>query len=95
MTHRTNSKKVTINVTKKDIEQGRPYLGDSCAVALALGRATRAKGVSVGYCSTEFWTRDGRWHASNTQKLERFVEDFDHGLSVKPVKFTLTFSRGH
>lgn len=80
---------VTVNVTKRDIDNGECGNGHKCAIALALSRATRRKYVSVGGATCSLLNRDGLVQVAGRLPMvaQLFIADFDSGREVTPFKF--------
>ena len=97
MARKTNSKKVTVEVTERDIRRGITADPRSCPIALALKRATRKKNVAVFNEDADLRNNDRdwltEWSAKMPRRATRFVDQFDKGYTVKPIKFNLTFKR--
>jgi hypothetical protein len=84
--------RVTFKVTKNHIKRGVGCNGYKCPVAMALKDAG-FKDVAVGYHSI-FAGYDGRrWRADNTKRIANFICRFDNRREIKPMKFTLSFSK--
>lgn len=75
-------KTITINVTKRDIKNGKPGARFSCPIALS---ATRKTGqcviVDEGYIEIQGVSM------ALPAKAKAFVHAFDLGKPVKPIKF--------
>lgn len=82
------TRKVRINVTKRDIELGKPGEGEGCPIALAARRHPELKGcaVGLGLIGTEALGYDSM---PLPEEARRFVVDFDDGRPVAPFSFTL------
>lgn len=88
---------VTINVTEKDIEKGRPVVCTGCPVALAIKRRIKPQcEVIVGATSVNIFTsgHEKFWIVDLPRKAQYFIEDFDEDRdSVDPIKFKLELPR--
>jgi hypothetical protein len=80
--------RVKVCVTQKEIDEGNPVDTASCPVALALKREFHPQNINV----TKFFTR--LYFAgylvkamNNPVRVQRFIQDFDSGKSVKPFCF--------
>ena len=75
---------IRVNVTATDIAQGFPCEGSACAVALAVEREVRAEVV----ITTRSAVVDGRSYPL-PYEVRRFVEEFDAGVEVYPIAFSM------
>ena len=78
-------KVITISVTALDITRGNKGGSTNCPIARATRRCGRTKHVSVG--ATGITVGEGRYNLPKT--AQRFVQDFDNELPVKPFSFKL------
>jgi hypothetical protein len=80
--------KLTIKVTRHEIDAGKPCNRALCPVALAaakagIERAQVAAGVLMGY-------RNGRhFTAALPEVVDRWVSDLDNGFHAYPITFTV------
>lgn len=74
--------KLTITVTKADIDEGCPNSSHFCAMALAFERAVGGK-VSVGCYAIYTMNRV----IPHTPESKEFIDDFDNGVKVSPQTF--------
>lgn len=93
------AKYVTVRVTKEDIKRGKPHDPDCCPVALAADRrGFFVVGVNRQYIEVEpndLYSNDDAFKELLLPKLaQRFIDDFDHGKPVKPMKFKLRLPGG-
>ena len=76
-----------ITVTQKDIDNGRPGLGDMCPIALAVKRLTR-KSIHVG---AGLMTVGVRRNSKSLYELpwiaRNFIHSFDNGAGVSGFSF--------
>lgn len=80
---------VTIKVTRKCIEDGRPRSGNACPIALAL-RSAGCITATVSAHEANFYTRgSGHLWRRLPARAKGFVRNFDAGLPVKPFSFVL------
>jgi hypothetical protein len=82
--------KYEIEVTKKDIENGKRQIASKCPVALAVKRDAKSNSVIVGLGIVMF-RKNTKWTSLPLDaKVCSFIKKFDSGHKVKPFKFTLT-----
>ena len=75
-----------INVTRECIRKGNPSSPDSCPIALAL----KSHGVPfLGVISDLIETSDFSVDFILPLKAQRFIEDFDTEVKVKPFSFNI------
>jgi hypothetical protein len=78
----------TINVTKEDIQNGKPIHISKCPVALAITRATgRTCEVDLDAIYV-----DGLGLVYSPTEVVKFVRAFDDGKNVDPLAFDLTLN---
>lgn len=90
--------RIRVNVTQKDIDEGKPANHRTCALALAVNRRLPGLHVSVGVKDVSVFLRDrpvsdwgwAQYDLSDTARL--WVQRFDLMPSkpCKPARFTLT-----
>lgn len=76
-----------IEVTQEDIENGKPYSAWSCAIAVAIRRATRREivWVKLGENTIALYRRE----IPLPHSVKEWAERFDEGRSVEPFTFDL------
>lgn len=86
-------KKVTFNLTQKDIDDGVSSSCTLCPTARSIGRRLR-DGVylSVGNATVTLThqKRSYRWWAALPMEVCDFIRDFDDCMEVSPLSFTLS-----
>ena len=95
--------KLKIEVTQRHINRAEKLRDDGltayrCPLALAMKSAVREQfGIrcapSARYSFVAIRTKWGRYEAEPTLKQLRLMSDFDHGRTVKPVKFPMTLRK--
>lgn len=75
--------KYIIDVTKEDIEAGKPREATSCPIALA---ATRAVGHQMYMGSSLLHSGDMQWFFVSPE-VSGWIHDFDAGRDVEPISF--------
>lgn len=78
-------KYLNIDVKRQDINQGARRDPCNCPIAHALSRRLKGAEVSVGY--EQIIGAGQKYYC--THDIEQWMTDFDEGLPVKPVRFTL------
>lgn len=81
------SKRIRINVTKRDLEQGRRFMPGSCPVARAVQRHEGFEKARVGSYSISTGT-DGV-AIDLPGRIANFISDFDQGIAVNPFSFSI------
>lgn len=78
-----------INVTKKDIERGKPGRSRCCPIALAFTRKIRMTDIYVQriYVLRRYVKADRRYFLP--EGAISFIRDFDAGREVKPMRFEI------
>jgi hypothetical protein len=81
------TKKIRVNVTQQDIEQGWRGSSQACPVARALRRQDELRRWWVGpdYIISELGSRE----ANLPPEARVFISAFDHGYPVAPFSFDL------
>ena len=84
------SRRIRINVTKRDIDRGIPYSSHACPVASAIRRHSHL----ADYCVGPTYVVNGEGIIDDVaiplpEVAIRFVSDFDAGRPVNPIRFTL------
>lgn len=77
-----------ISVTKKDIAGGKPGNGGLCPIALAVKR-NGATDVCVDGAVADGTYKGHSFWVNLPKKAKVFVKQFEQGLAVKPISFTL------
>jgi hypothetical protein len=77
-------KTVKIEVTRADIDRGRPRFNNLCPVALAINRALPGHAWRVDGWRAE---GDGGGRFALPWRAVVFVSDYDHGKPVQPFTF--------
>lgn len=85
--------KLKINVTEKDIKEGKKDMPNSCPIARAVNRRLNKNSYALIYSNwITFYNRNN----SQRQAYERvqgevstFIHQFDRGKVVKPLTFNL------
>lgn len=80
--------KMIINVTQKNINNGKPCSSGFCPIALALQDMGFTE-VDVCYGSTSFKNESGMQLVETSPLMEDFFHKFDEGLKVEPFSFQL------
>lgn len=78
-----------VNVTARDIQNGKAGSCDLCPVALALQRHKGFDHATVG--TGTVWNGTAGFYLP--RRAIRFVDGFDTGKRVRPFKFDLEVSR--
>jgi hypothetical protein len=83
--------KVTIRVTKEDIETGRRGACGFCPIAFAVRRETNCHDVWVYDLTIDIKQHEHGQIAEYRTPFDaqRFMLDFDDGLAVKPFEFEM------
>ena len=84
---------IIVNVTEKDIEQGRKRNCRHCPIALAIRRKFPGDStvVRVDRKIAFIWPTGGSYFATDLPRAARdFVVDFDSGRVVSPFTFNLS-----
>lgn len=81
--------KVVVEMTQRDIDNGKPGDPCNCPVARALKRAFQDRRVSAGegYLWVGPSARRITWRTPGT--VRHFISQFDEGQKVEPLNFTL------
>lgn len=80
------TREITVQVTARDLAEGKRHSFRDDPVSRALTRATGARGWGVGYNAAFLGRRPmGRFDA----ELERTLRDYDAGRPVAPFSFTM------
>ncbi len=86
---------VEVDVTDREIEQGQPGKCYFCAVALALAKSAQALdptgGARVTRDDMEMFVKGIRYVSPLPRIVEVFIENYDCGGPVGPIKFTASF----
>lgn len=83
-------KKIIVNITKADIENGIKLTSKYCPIALAAKRAFKSPLISVLSLTgiiKSYPTRKSHYYEL-PNKATDFIWDFDRGHDVKPFRFT-------
>ena len=77
-----------IEVTATDIKKGEPVAVYTCPIGRAINRTLRIKSVYVADLIE--YSKGGKNFVANLPaRVEKFIDRFDAGKSVKPFSFTL------
>ena len=85
--------KYEIDVTDEDIRCGSRHRSSLCPIALAAQRVVSP--MANAFCQALCWWTgqdylEGRYRIVNLPpEASQFVRDFDHGVPVKPFKFSI------
>jgi hypothetical protein len=87
-----------IEVTERDIAGGNPGSTDSCPIARAIARALGVANpdmiaVDDDEIVVRHQGRNARTMRRLPRELSRFIERFDEGKSVPPMRFSMTIGR--
>ena len=89
--------RVPVDVEPRHIKKGIRGNPGKCAIALALKTSLRKmhlKAKSMCVCSeTELRLKDGDYQATLPAKADKFIDQFDTGMRVKPISFVLRFKK--
>lgn len=93
---KNKSKTVVVKVTALDIKNGTPGHGDSCPIALALGRykddlraCRKPASWDVDTLGIDLAYEDMPSHINIPAKAKKFIERFDAEMPVKPFSFRI------
>jgi hypothetical protein len=91
----TIQKRITIHVTREDINTGVPHSTVGCPIAHALNRALPKLqafgGTSLAALVTSTTISAAGMYAVTTDRAREFISDYDHGIAVVPARFTFVF----
>lgn len=76
-----------IEVTQEHIDKGTPEDACNCPVALAIREALKAEAEEIRVHHSDIWIWGDLYNTS--EAVERFVWNFDVGVSVAPFTFDL------
>lgn len=76
---------ITIEVTQKDINEGKAFQSHQCPVALAISRKMRIFGVDREIVFIDYFEP-----TPLPDIACKFISDFDEGKPVQPFSFVLT-----
>ena len=80
--------KVKVEVTAKDIKNGRRCDPNACPIALAAKRAT--KGRIIRALDNFFRLNDESTLPHSLKRVAKFIQNFDSSKPVKPFSFTIS-----
>lgn len=83
-------KKIYVVVTQEDIEEGIPAWSSKCPVALAISREVDGY-ITVGGGRMNVSAPSSDFYSSPLpERAQKFIEDFDMGNKVYPIRFPIT-----
>ena len=90
--------RIKIEVTEENIKKGARDIPWCCALALAIKNVPGLEGCLDGVASNHIYfyppgethTHENRYGVPMTEKMKKFVRDFDTMRKVKPQTFYLT-----
>ena len=77
----------TIDVTQEDIAKGDARNPESCPVALAASRVCKQPMMAGSYRLHSVMGATQYRTGAIPKSVQRWIEDFDEGRSVEPIKF--------
>ena len=78
-----------IEISQEDINKGKQSDPEKCPIARAINRK-KLRDVSV-YSDSITWRdqKNDLCEQDNTNKIRKFIDNFDHGIKVSPFSFNL------
>ena len=86
--------KIKVKLTYKDLAEGERWRPGFCPVALNLKREHNVEKIHVGVKVIEGEINGQPFVAPTPAEATDFIRDFDRGVPVKPIEFTLDLTSG-